>query len=213
MRGSEEIWIINPKTLELATDSLIPAKRAYTRDGEQNIGTNQNFGINPMGIKIDQLQTRHRVTITQNNQPAEDKFKFETLTKPAATGAWGQPKFNSGGGLKLPEVNAQQFVDDTFSGFRITPANAPKAGETHEIGVEHLQYDTIGLENAYRWQTLEQFYRNTSYSEQQRRDRIRDSIANNDQRNQVLQALGFDSNQVNVSNAVADSFVFAPEVN
>ena len=213
MRGNEEIWIINPKTLELTTDSLIPAKQAYTTDGEQNTGTNQNFGINPMGIRESELQTSHRVTITQNNQPARGKFRFEPLTKPAATGAWGEPDFNSQGGLNLPDVNAQRFVENTFSGFRIIPAEPPRAGETHEIGVQHLQYDTVGIEDAYHWQTLEQFHANTSYSDSQRRNEIRHTIANNYQRNEVLEALGFDANQVNVSSAIADSFVFAPEVN
>lgn len=213
LRGSEEVWIINPKDLELTTDSLIPAKQAYTTDGDYNTGTNQDFGINPMGVTASELQTSHRVTITQNNQSATGKFNYESLTKPAATGAWGEPDFTSGGGLKLPEVNAKRFVENTFSGFRITPAQPPKAGETHEIGVQYLQYDTTGIENAYSWQTLEQFNAKTSYSDSQRRNEIRDTITNNYQRNEVLAALGIDASEVNVTSAVADSFVFAPEVN
>ena len=213
LRGDEEVWIINPKDLELTTDSLIPAKQAYTTDGEYNTGTNQDFGINPMGVRASELHTSHRVTITQNSQSATGKFKYESLTKPAATGAWGEPKFTSGDGLELPEVNAQRFVENTFSGFRITPAQPPKAGETHEVGVQYLRYDPTNIENAYSWQTLAQFNANTSYSDSQRRNEIRNTIANNYQRNEMLTALGFDSSHVNVTSAVADSFVFAPEVN
>ncbi len=213
VRGNEEVWIINPKDLELATDSFIPAKQAHTTDGDYRISTNQNFGIRPMGVRASELQTSHRVRITQNNQSATGKFKYEPLTKTAATGAGGEPNFTSDGDLELPDVNGQRFIDDTFSGFRITPAEPPRAGETHEVGVEHLRYQPTGVSDAFGWETLEQFNANTSYSDRQRRSEIRNTIANNYQRSDVLTALGFDSNQVNVTSSVADSFVFAPEVN
>ena len=213
VRGNEEIWVINPKDLELATDSFIPAKQAYITDKDYQISTNQNFGIRPMGVRASELQTSHRVRITQNNQSATGKFKYEPLTKTAATGAWGEPNFTSDGDLELPDVNGQRFIDDTFSGFRITPAHPPRAGETHEVGVEHLRYDTVGVRDAYGWRTLERFNANTSYSDRQRRSEISNTITNNYQRSEVLDALGFDSSQVNVTSSVADSFVFAPEVN
>lgn len=210
---SGEIWIINPKTLELVTDSLIPSNRAYIGQSEQNLGTNTGFGINPMGITNNDLTTTHSVEITHNGYSATHQFNFEPLTKQVPTGAWGEPDLDSRGNLKLPDVNATRFVENTLSGFRITPAQPPQAGRTHDIEVKYLQDNVVPIQTAYSWQTLEPFNANTSDNPQQRRDRIRNTIANNSQRNEVLEALGLTSTPVNVSGAIANSFIFAPEVN
>ncbi|MFB2970329.1 DUF6603 domain-containing protein [Aerosakkonema sp. BLCC-F183] len=215
MRGEEEIWIINPTTLELVTDSFIPAKKAFTWDDEQSISTNTGFAINPMGINSDDLETTHKVTISKggNSEDAKGKFSFAPVTKAAPTGIWGNPNLTDKGRLKLPEVNGQQFENGVFSGFRIIPAESPKAGESNTIGVEHLQNETSLIDNSYSWQTLEEFVANPSYTEEpQKRDRIRETITTNSQRDALLQALGFDPSQVQIDSAIADSFVFAPQV-
>ena len=214
-----EIWIINPTVFEMSTDSLVPTKQAFVGDTEQTIGTNTNFAINSMGVTIDELQTSHKVTIIkdlagENEESAEYKFKFEPIVKLAPTSTWGQPNMINGH-IKPPEVNGEQFVEDVFFGFRILPADPPHAGKTHEIGVEHLQYETEAIEDAYVWEVVQPFIPDpTLNTEQTKRDRIQNTVADNAPRNSILEALGCDLNQVDMdeAEAIANSFTFAPLV-
>ena len=213
-----EIWIINPTVFEMSTDSLVPSKQAFTGDTEQTLSTNTNFAINSMGVHEHELQTRHKVTITKdlagdNEEPAEDKFKFEPIVKLAPTSTWGEPRM-SNGRIKPPEVNGEEFLEDVFFGFRILPANPPNAGKTHVIGVEHLQYDTEAIDDAYLWETCTPFIPDSTLDQQQARDRIQATVADNAERNSILEALGCDLNQVDMDDAeaIANSFVFAPLV-
>ena len=214
-----EIWIINPTVFEMSTDSLVPTKKAYKGEEELTLGTNTNFAINSMGVRKDELETSHKVTIMKDlagetEEPAEYKFKFEPIVKLAPTATWGEPNMIQDR-IKPPEVNGEQFLEDVFFGFRILPADPPYAGKTHEIGVEHLQYDTVAVDDRYDWESFEAFEPNAAYeTEQQKRDRIQATVTTNTQRDDILAALGCDTNAVNMEDAaaIANSFVFAPLV-
>ena len=215
-RGEEEIWILNPKQFALVTDAFIPSKEVFA--GGQNKGNSPAFGINPMGIKAeDSLVTQHRVTITRKDDsddwvPVEDQFTFETVTKKAPTALWGEPNLTDKGRLKLPETNGQQFVEGTLSGFRIVPAQEPDPGDTEDINIAELLYDTTLFESPYLWETLPAFGASTA-DDAARRKNIRDTVVSNTNRNSILQALGFDpAEMVSVNAAIADAFVFAPVV-
>jgi hypothetical protein len=158
------------------------------------------------------------VTITKDSageteEAAEYKFKFEPIVKLAPTSTWGQPNM-SHGRIKPPEVNGDEFLEDVFFGFRILPANPPYAGKTHEIGVEHLQYETEAIDDAYLWESVQPFTPDSSLDEQAARDRIQTTVTHNTQRNSILEALGCDVTQVNMDDAeaIANSFTFAPLV-
>jgi hypothetical protein len=210
-----EIWIINPTVFEMSTDSLIPTKKAFVGDEEKTFATNTNFAINSMGVTKDELETRHKVTISKEQADnVKGKFKFEPITKLAPTSTWGEPNMINGH-IKPPEVNGEQFIENVFFGFRILPAEPPKAGKTHEIGIEHLQYDTEGIDNAYLWESLTPFIQDSTLETQEaKRDRIQSTVTNNDQRNSILADLGCDLTQVEMdeAKAIANSFVFAPLV-
>ncbi|NES91677.1 MAG: hypothetical protein F6K13_21945 [Okeania sp. SIO2B9] len=218
----KEVWVINPKSFELTTNSLIPAKEALY--GERRHGwsnTNTNFGINSMGIDKDELQTCHKVTIVINpgesQKNVEDKFKFEPILKLASIATWGIPRTSSFLGLFVkvlpPEVNQEQFIDNVFFGFRILPANFPRGGESHEIAVKYLQDETYAIDERYTWEKLVKFVPNSDYNEEERRERIQDTVHTNPVRNAILEALGFDKSEVSINaDEVAKSFVFAPQV-
>ena len=209
----EQIWVINPKELELTTDSIIPANKVCTWGEEKSVGTETVFGVNSMGIKQENLETVHNVVITRDGSEkgAKDKFKFEPITKYAPIAAWGNPV--SSKYIVPPEVNGNQFVENVFFSFRIVPAQQPKPGETDVIGVEHLLYDTFPIDNSYVWETIEAFSSDDSLTnEQQKRDRINTTVETNDQRDDLLTALGFDADQVNIDPAISESFIFAPQV-
>ncbi|MGK7916900.1 MAG: DUF6603 domain-containing protein [Prochloraceae cyanobacterium] len=210
----KEVWVINPKNLELTTDSLIPAKQVLTWDEEQSFGTVSDFGVNSMGIKKGDLQTSHKVIITKDGKAgdAKAKFRFEAIPKQAPTAVWGNPQRSDH--IVPPDVNEDQFIGNVCFGLRILPAEQPRPGETHEIGVEHLLYDTIPIEdNFFSWETLEVFVPDASLSEEQeKRDRIRDTIATQPARDNLLGALGFDTSKVNIDPEIAESFIYAPQV-
>lgn len=208
-----EIWVINPKDLELTTDSIIPAKQVQTWGADQSVGTETAFGVNSMGIKKDELTTVHNVTITRDGdeEGAKNQFKFEPITKYAPVAAWGNPV--SSDHIVPPEVNGDQFVKNVFFGFRIVPAQQPKPGETDVIGVEHLLYDTLPIDNSYIWETIAAFIPDASLTtEEEKRDRINETVESNSQRDDLLTALGFDTSKVSIDPAVSDSFIFAPQV-
>ena len=166
-----------------------------------------------MGIKQENLETVHNIVITRDGseEGAKEQFKFEPVTKYAPIAAWGNPV--SSDHIVPPEVNGDQFVENVFFGFRIVPAQQPKPGETDVIGVEHLLYDTLLTDNPYVWETIEAFISDDSLTdEQQKRDRINTTVETNDQRDDLLTALGFDADQVNIDPAISESFIFAPQV-
>ncbi|NEP36873.1 DUF6603 domain-containing protein, partial [Moorena sp. SIO3B2] len=211
--NQEEIWVINPKDLELTTDSIIPANKVCTWGEEQSVGTETAFGVNSMGIKKENLGTINNIVITKDGseESAKSQFKFEPITKYAPIAAWGNPV--SSEHIVPPEVNGDQFVENVFFGFRIVPAQQPKPGETEVIGVEHLLYDTLPLDNSYVWEIIAAFVPDASLTtEQEKRDRINTTVESNSQRDDVLTALGFDTSKVSIDPAVSDSFIFAPQV-
>jgi hypothetical protein len=220
-RGEEEIWILNPKQFALVTDAFIPSKKVLVKEEEKDNGP--AFGINPMGVKAGDLETKHRVTITRKDDSddnpnsddwvsVEDQFSFIPVTKKAPTALWGEPRLTDKGRLKLPETNGQRFVEGTLSGFRIVPAKEPDPGDTEDIMVAELQYDTTLFESRYLWETLPAFEASTA-DDAGRRKKIRDTVASNTNRNSILQALGFaPAEMVSVNADIADAFVFAPLV-
>jgi hypothetical protein len=219
-RGDEEIWIVNPKQFALVTDAFIPSQKVFAGGQEKN---GPAFGINPMGIKAGELETTHRVTITRKDDSddnpnsddwvsVEDQFTFEPVTKKAPTALWGEPRLTDKGRLKLPETNGQQFVEGALSGFRIVPAKEPDPGDTEDINIAELLYDSTLFESRYLWETHPAFEASTA-DDAGRRKKIGDTVASNTSRNSILQALGFDpAEMVSVDAAIADAFVFAPLV-
>ena len=212
----KEVWIINPTVFEMSTDSLVPTKQAFVGGQKQTINTSTDFGINSMGVNNKDLETTHKVTICKDPaESVESKFKFEPITKLASTSTWGQPNMVNGH-IKPPEVNGTQFIDDVFFGFRILPAELPKAGKTHEIGVEHLQYETEKVNDAYLWEYCTPFVPDSALNEQDKRNKILQTVASNVNRDKILATLGCDGYQVDINEAeakaIANSFVFAPLV-
>ncbi|MCF2149767.1 hypothetical protein IQ276_025730 [Desmonostoc muscorum LEGE 12446] len=211
--GDEEIWILNPTRFGLVTDAFIPSQKVFVRADDK--ATSPAFGINSMGIKSDLLETKHHVQIEKNASgnwsPCDNNFTCEPVAKKAPTAMWGEPNLNAQGRLKLPEVNGQQFVEDVLFGFQIFPAEKSDPVSTQDIEIAKLQYETTKFEPSYLWEKLPAFGESGD-NDAERRNKIRATVANNTNRNLILEALGFDLEMVRVDAAIADAFVFAPLV-
>lgn len=217
--GNQEYWIVNPKEFSLVTDAFIPSKeyQINVNDPSNNIiappkSLNQDFSISPMGIKKEKLQTQHRIAITRDGASFENEFKFEPVTKKTPTAMWGEPRLTDKGKLRLPDANGERYVDNVLSGFRITPIQEPTPGITGEILIARLQYDIDTIESAYSWETLQVFEGILVDDDAGRTEKIRQTVASNSNRNPILEALGFAAEEVEIDSAIADAFIFAPQV-
>ena len=213
------LFIVNAKEFELVTNSVIPTKQAsYYADPLTKGQAKTHFGARSMGIKDDDLETTHNIKITRNGvEVNKSEFSFEPATQQIPTGLWGDARVTTSRSterLLPPEPNEQQFLKDTLSGFRIVPGNPPKPGNTQSIDVIKLLHDIEPIKDAYAWKNIPTFGANSA-SDESRKATMKNSIASTskNQRNKLLQSLGFTPSQdVRLTNSVADAFVIAPQV-
>ncbi len=204
-----DLGVLNAKTLSLVTSSAIPAKEAY-RASNKIGGQYAAFGVAPMNVKANDVTTaKHTITIKRGADSVEDKFDFEPVKKNMPVGMWGE-------NLK-PDINGPQLVTDALAGFKITPKNQPAAGVTHPIARKVLEAELEPVDNVYGWENFPAFNARVFDAdevtdERKRREALRASLANAATvRAQLLTALGV-SSSVNISQAAAEVFVIAPQI-
>jgi len=214
------VFVVNALEFEVITSSVIPTKQAsYYDQSLSSSGTNTFFGARSMGIKNDDLETTHKIQITRNGTTVDQsEWNFEPATVQIPTGLWGDARVKMSAAterLLPPETNEQQFLENTLTGFRIVPGKPPEEGKTTSINVSNLQHDTELINNVYAWQKIPNFVP-ASATDASRRNTIKNSIVNTNtitRRNQLLQSLGFTPTEdVKLTNSVADAFVIAPQV-
>jgi hypothetical protein len=151
-------WIVNPKELVLATNSVIPITEAKLEEIniELEAGVITNVGIAPMGIAYldkDMDYSRHKITLKYNGQPVllREYFKLEPVLKAVPAALWGEGRLENGL-LKKPSLNGERLLENRLAGFELRPANPPTAGESHTIDKEMLRYETELLSGAFNWQ-------------------------------------------------------------
>ncbi len=217
---SEDILIVNPKEFEVITNSMVPVKTATQGESGDAIDTkdaNTVFGIRPMAVKGSDLTSTHKVKITLSNGGSQDDvtadlFAFEPVTKEVPSSLWSQPDDYEAQKkvVKTPSVNAPQFVENSLCGFRVIPAKQPPTGNTENIDAAILQYDVNPIPSAYAWNNIVPF---AGTSTEEGRETIKNSVVNNDTRDSLLTALGFDpSADMEIDESVADDFVIVPQV-
>lgn len=220
------LFIVNSEEFELVTDSVIPTKKAFYYDTKSPLPTdhtNRTFGVPSMGICDRNLTTTHTIEIFRgqgdNKKLVEAKeWKFEPITKKIPTALWGEARVTTKGSkeyLLPPETNEELFLDNTLCGFRITPGKPSAAGNTTDVPVKNLQHDTQHINNAYAWRPIPTFGAMAGLDDV-RRKAIKDNIVSSSttqKRNSLLRSLGFDpTEEVQLTNSVADDFVIAPRV-
>lgn len=203
-----DLGVINPKYFCLAIDSFIPIKQVEYSQGENSTSAidvgkhNNNFGIAAMDIPSGKLDSTLKITIDKNEQD----FELSPILKKAPTGLWGESL--------EPNLNGKQFIENTLSGLEIKPKQQHKAGETHSIDRDALQFNETTKKNAYRWQEIQPFEA-MSGDRITQSDRITSTIVDasvKDTRAKLLQALGLDSDEIDLSQKITDDFLSPPQV-
>jgi len=219
-KDGNPIFVVNALEFEIVTNSVIPTKQAsYYEQSLSSSETNTFFGARSMGIKNDDLETTHKIQITRNDTKVDQsEWNFEPATGQIPTGLWGDARVTVSGKterLLPPETNEKQFLENTLTGFRIVPGKPPAEGNTTSINVSNLQYDTELIEKVYAWQKIPNFVP-ASATDASRRNTIKNNIVSSNtttRRNQLLQSLGFTPTEdVKLTDSVADAFVIAPQV-
>jgi hypothetical protein len=210
-----DLGVINPKQFSLTTNSVIPstkAQYALNVNEYQEISLSRTpgtFGIGSMEVSAGHLTSTQTITIKRDGDVVpEDDFEYTPIFKKVPAGLWGESL--------TPAVNGKQFVEDALSGFEIRPKMRSKPGETAAIERSKLQEDGFSGEVAYQWENVKTFAAAPFNSEQERRQKLRDSLAASATgRNTILSALGFttdDMSKIALNAAQADDFLIAPQI-
>ncbi len=210
-QDSNDLGVINPKTLCLTTDSVIPMQCAYAGTQGQteldHTGATTSFNIGTMQVKNDEIISTQRLIITRNGRPAETEFEFHPLTKNAPAALWGSR-------LK-PALHGKQMVPNLLTGYEIHPKRPTEAPHTAPISYKTLQQAvTLDREdNAFRWSQLTPFVAQ-AVKDLEARQEINTSLDNIivvSKRTTISNAL-FDDLSLDLKGLNADDFLSAPQV-
>jgi hypothetical protein len=128
--------IINPASLALTTNSVIPANRSNVTAAQKD------FGVACMDVsKVG--SSAHNITIVKNGvEDVTDEFEYQPITQKAPEALWGS-KFetNLNGGL----------IDDLLMGCRITPKPKKAPDKTEDKPLRDFAYDIELKDRAYQW--------------------------------------------------------------
>ena len=140
---SADLGVMDPKGFALVTNTMVPATRAHIgRDVTiaQPLGT---IAIGSMGVQASELVATHTISITRNGSNVEQEFTCTPVLKSVPVGLWGH--------ALTPDLNSARFVDNALTGFVITPAAVPTAGDTAVIETSKLRYEAETVATAYNW--------------------------------------------------------------
>jgi len=227
----QELWVVNPKDLALSTDAFVPTEKALSGDSREALGmggAEGKFGVRPMAVMPDELETQHWIRITKITEDGEldvaDLFNYPPVKKRVPSAVWGTASTVPGHPDRIlpPSVDEAPFVKDgvedgveggVVTGFEIQVKALPKPGDTEDILTEKLLSDTTPVPDAFRWAPIAPFEASAG-SDAERRERLRATVGQNNTRDQLLGALGFDpARDVVIDPAsLAQAFVVAPQV-
>lgn len=134
-----DLWIVNPKDLELVVSSLFPIS-----DGTDDIYANPVAGPESELDSRGQIIAQKPAVITSTleytttlNGVANSFFQFIPVNKNYPDSLWTK---NGDYATALPLINGDQHIN-AKGGYRITPLIPPKALATHSFHVSNLSYE------------------------------------------------------------------------
>lgn len=139
-----EVWIINPKELELITDAIIPSTTAAL--GSDVLFAGNTFpvpGIAPMSLKT--FEAQHKITLyagwgngrtaIQKGDAQGSKFHFEQVTKNLPKALWGKDKPDS----RNPPDGDNSLMKGLLAGVKITAVESA-GGDTRNFKEAELAF-------------------------------------------------------------------------
>ncbi len=167
-------------------------------------------GIGPMDLKASDLATTHKITIIRKddsvNKSVEYDFSFLPVLKNVPAGMWGESV--------NPDLKKDPLVKNTLAGFEIRPKATEQVSETETINTDALGLETELVQDLYEWETGNIFELEAK-DDDQRRDVIKTNIfadKTRATRNEMLEAMGIDLQTIDLTEAMAEDFIIAPEV-
>ena len=171
---SGHLGVINPKELVLVTDSAIPITEAIRGEitdsitEENNLSTttvdgisaDTNFGIGSMGIEtvdsaVHNIQIKRYSNDTEEfSDSVESEFQFEPILKKMPAALWGSDL--------NPDVNANRFIDNALSGYKVSPATPPASDHFKAIDRSFVQYESTTISDAFAWEDTSELNTSTS---------------------------------------------------
>ncbi|WP_437665137.1 DUF6603 domain-containing protein [Sorangium sp. So ce1182] len=221
--GAEELWVVNPKELALATDAFVPTKKGLVGDAESLLdmgGAAGSFGIRPMAVSPDEFETEQWIKIIKVSEDGEkdvsDWFNFGPSQKQIPSAVWGTATTVDGQPDRIlpPGPDDDRFVEGgVVTGFDITIKAQIPGSDTENIDTRFLQYDTMPEGDVFQWAQMIPFQPMTG-GDEARREELRKSLGQSAVRDQLLGALGFDpARDVAIDPAsLAGAFVVPPQV-
>ena len=170
----DDVWIIDPKTFELKTDSIIPIKSTNFVNSP-----NALFGIGPMDKGADALKTSlHLTIVNDSNDDQISLFSISPILKAVPKALWGtvfQPGLN----------NKEDLIEDVLSGLRVTlnPPPEPDQMSWLEKDTQQFNIDNELEKNQFRWESV------ASFSD----DGSADKAVTDQKRTDIFQELGLNS--------------------
>jgi len=131
--GGGDLGVIDPTTLELRTDSVIPSTSAYRGPASAQTplptGTaSLTFGVSPLGLAS--TTAVHRIEITSDGERVDQLFDYTPVSKRLPCALWG--------GALQPSLDGQQLTGYLLAGYTIRPLPAQEPASSPSLPASAL---------------------------------------------------------------------------
>ncbi len=207
-----ECWVINPKQFSLMVDSAVPFKSAQAAGGELVKDGTTGFGVGPMAVGKERLQSKVSVTLKKDGRTVDGNFKYLVIKKAMPVGLWGESA--------KPQVGGEKFLKDVPAGIEIIPGKGPDPGQSAKISLKSFEYSNAFYPNggqvaeghAYEWRPASEFKPKTGVIKPaDKRREIAKNVASNPRRDALLVEMAT-TFTINIKDTVADVFLSAPQI-
>jgi len=206
-------FVINPTDFCVRTSSVIPIKECTTaippdQRPKQSDVPNTVFGIAPMNMGNGKVKTSHLITVTCDGKSAESEFVLRPILNHVPGGLWAEN--NSA------DINAEPLIENALVGFEIVPGRLPVPGHTQSIDRSLLKYTTHDMDKAYVDNAINTFSVTGPHPGDDPSanlalwDRIQGEIHGNATREEMLAAMGFAKNDLDIGETFSTDAAYAP---
>jgi hypothetical protein len=144
-------WVFNGEELRLVTVTAIPVKdwtfSSNVRLAPDAPPPNTDFGVGPVGVASDRLDSKHTVEIS-TNEPS--LFLADPVISKVPTALWQTRDFDKNGVPKDLDPLNGTTIDGAYTGFAISPLVTAK-DHTLPIPIGNLDYTIVSPVRKFAW--------------------------------------------------------------